>query len=339
MLETEEDYQRFGIEAPDTRAEMRAQPVIAMLTDRAGPARAESLPGWAGLQKGIRAAWPDVILPERLVQALEKVDAARFEIPSTSADSSPVDLSRDGVAGRLESSPDDADALLAAAFVAWHEGRTDLAYRSLSAAGPGPGFSRMHAWVLARLADLLGRPDLALVWYEVALGRAGGDADRIDIVAQDYRRFLRHVLAGRKPIAVKEFARARAKGLDALHLLGEADRVVLLTSAGTALDVELAVRGEQGTLHYRGHPPADTSLFFVTAGSSHGGARMLVGMGGELEVGDLRVVGPRAQPGASRHPVQVLVTIIDDWGRETERTTLHRVVVEDREDVIPIDPR
>jgi len=34
--------------------------------------------------------------------------------------------------------------------------------------------------------------------------------------------------------------------------------------------------GEQGTLYYRGHAPSGMQAYFVTAGSSRGGGRMLV---------------------------------------------------------------
>ena len=69
--------------------------------------------------------------------------------------------------------------LLAAAMVAWDGGRPDRAYLGLCAAWPLHAYARTNAWMLARLADALGRrPVLAasavlFVAFDVLLLTAG----------------------------------------------------------------------------------------------------------------------------------------------------------------------
>ena len=234
-------------------------------------------------------------------------------------------LSR-AVGSRLEAEPDSVDALLAAAFDAWDAGQRRRAYVGLCAGAVRHPRSRLLQWELARMAADLGLAAQALVWFEVALSWRGG-GDLIDVIAHDHARFLRHLPSSVPSPALHDFALARARSLEPLDLLAEADLVILAIGSVATPDVELCIRGGDGRPRYRAYDTGADGAFFVGTSRDARGPKMFVAPESAPGEHAVEIVLPPGQGGPGDLPVSVQIVVVRDWGRPSERAQLSTVLL------------
>ena len=109
---------------------------------------------------------------------------------------------------------------------------------------------------MARCLVDMKRIDLAIIWYEVALGGKWDDrfGNVRDIVMVDYIGLLRKVTSGKLKSAMSDFAEARRKTLEPKLPLQTADVLVTIMWNTDGTDVDLHVRDSAGELCYYSHP-------------------------------------------------------------------------------------
>lgn len=330
MLESEEDYATLGLGTIDHAARVAAEPVSPVLA-KADKRRRRSAGGWTPRLPGLlgdvaMGSRPGFALPPQLLEAITHVPAARRTVLGEPGEEVGTRSTSRVTGHRLEVDPKSLDALLAAVFDAWDTGRRRLAYVALCGGAARHSRSRLLQWQLARLAMDLGLDDQALVWFELALAWPGGD-DLVDIVANDYARFLRHVLAGRREIALQEFAALRARSLESLRLVEEADEVVLLVASAASPDVELCILTPNGDRRYRTYDTGSDDAFYVGT-SLHGlGPKMFVDPDAAPSALQIEAVPRQGLSKPTGSHVFVRVVLVRDWGRADERTVVRRLRV------------
>ncbi|REJ67944.1 MAG: hypothetical protein DWQ31_09830 [Planctomycetota bacterium] len=155
----------------------------------------------------------------------------------------------------VENSPGDLPLIRDVAYSAMEWKQHDQAYHLLHrVALARPYEPQMYLAMAQSLADA-GRNDLALLYYEVASSGNwdGRFRDFNHIVQVDYVHFLREVAAGKRQVAMAEFARARLDRLSDRVQLDEADVVVAVMWNTDGTDVDLHVTEPSGEVCYYGH--------------------------------------------------------------------------------------
>jgi tetratricopeptide (TPR) repeat protein len=369
MLESERDYQRFGLVPADDAAAVRKEPAAAALAaaaasaqDGAGSARAAFMVMVARLEaaRGAKISAPlremlaslpneafavetERLMPRRLTRARQSAGYLKG-LAASEADSGAV---WNEAARRLETlGPADALRALSSLVESRPGDRGLVQDVGMSALGwnlPGHGYhlfasltsARPHEAQAYRAMALclheLGRADLALACYELALAGQGdprlGNHQRI--VALDYLRLLRAVEDGRLRPNGAWFARQRLAELSREHDLGELDLLVSMDWNTDATDVDLRVTEPSGETCSSSRPG--------TRGGGAMSANVTDGFGPEMytvkraPAGNYRISARYMTGDRNRGhtATRVYATIVTGWGTDWERVH-HRAVLLDR---------
>ena len=156
----------------------------------------------------------------------------------------------------MELNPGDAVVARDVAYTAMEWGLGDHAYPLLRRVSRTRPYEPQTYHAMARCLEDMGRPELAVLWYEVALGgrwpERFGAFDRI--VGLDYQHFLRRVATGELESALTRWGGARLEQLAADHQPAVADVLVSIQWNTDRTDVDLHVLEPTGELCYYSHP-------------------------------------------------------------------------------------
>jgi tetratricopeptide (TPR) repeat protein len=296
MLETEADYERFGIKPEDDVFVVRSTQASQLVADALSQAdavrrdpkaqfvhwlqRMEQMPG---LQLQITPALRLAIerLPEEAFRVVPRPLECKLrlwsDLPAAYQDQelSARPLAYEAVtreAQRRLAAGGPGDALKAlsslveldpgngvlardVAYSALEWGRPDQAVELLRRVAEMRPYEPQTYHALADCLAQMGRTDLALLYYEVAMlgqwdARFG---DYHQIVAADYLRLLRRIERGELACRLADFAQARRDSLDARYGLGEPDLLVVMSWNTDGTDVDLHVIEPTGEECYYGH--------------------------------------------------------------------------------------
>ena len=366
MLESEEDYGRYGIEPEQDAGVVRATEVAGLVREalasiglRLGDPKSSFL---AFLERLEDLPGVELRVPEELRSALSDLSPEVFAIapPDRSGHAPPSPPASPSYRAALSSTAPDYGAVHAEAARRLEGAGPEDALRALSSlveGSPGdPAMARDVAftaleWGLAahayslfrRVADVrpyephaypatarclaeLGRVDLALLWYEVALaGRwSGRYGDFRRVTALEYAHFLR-MHSGALAGELAELAARRLEELSAELALDEADLLFAITWNTDRTDVDLHVV-----------EPTGEECFFRNRQTKLGGRLtrdVTQGYGPELysleraAAGDYRVFVRLYSSDRNRTSAttKVYATVYERWGTSGERVTRRTV--------------
>jgi len=262
MLETEADYARFQIEPDEDAVVVRMRPAgqalaraFRALDDAIGDPKARFLAWLARLERGLGPGLT-VDLPAAVRLGLEGLPPEAFELPRP-AGLAGHEKARDlrALSSRVEEAPGDLVVARDVAYRALAFGLAPHAHGLFRRAALARPFEPQVYVDLARALAALGRGDLALAAYEVALAGRFDDrfGDRRRIVGAEYVRFLRLVAAGRVHAAGTDLAAARLETLAKEVAVDDADLVVVIEWSTDATDVDLHVIEPSGEDCHYGH--------------------------------------------------------------------------------------
>ncbi len=363
MLETEQDYQRYGI-APARDAEFvnerRASELVARgLAARPADARGaflaelDRLRSAPGLELHIDPRL-EVLLPALPVELFEAPASTRALPPHLRGDVSEALAAQLGggapelrlvnleagqhlqthgavdavrvLSSLIEARPGDPRVALGVAYgaLAWEE--PALAASALDPlAGVIAGRAHLaHAYALGLAAA--GRDAAALVYFEAAqqrLAREPATAAARELLALDYRRFLNALAAGDGPLRV--FAERRAAEIG--HAARDADLVVTLqwTTPGTDLDLMLTAP-DGATCDYRSCDiPGARVTVDATEGFGPEGFTLPDAAPGDYGVAVRYFSGARHRDDEA---AQALVSVYRDLGAPGERVARYALTAE-----------
>ncbi|MDG2142201.1 MAG: hypothetical protein P8N31_01470 [Planctomycetota bacterium] len=191
---------------------------------------------------------------------------------------------------------------------------------------------------LARCAEEVGKADLALAWYTIALegqwASRFGDFDRI--VGFDALHFLRRLERGELQANMSDWAIAQAPKIVELSGYGEADLAVAIQWNTDVTDIDLHIIEPNGEHCYYGHRD--------TASGGHLSQDVTRGYGPELFVlpmadsGDFTIFAQyfSGDPNKTAVRTKVLATVYQHWGREDETVTRREILLEQATEQHPI---
>jgi hypothetical protein len=371
MLESEADYQRFHIRPEDDTSAVAMSPastaVEGALSRIAGVLGNPKAAFLTWLRDLPRRSGRDFTLPPSLSGALERmpeesfrVEAAPLAVKMTRRDQIPEPIQKalsghrmdyDEISGeaarRLRAAgPGDAlkalsslveespgDAVLARdvgmSALAWGlPGQAFHLFRRVGDARPfEPPTYRAEAQSLLRL----GKVDLALAYFEVALGGHwdGRFGDFRQIVAVEYREALRRVSLGDLKTSVPDFAKERFAAVSGMVPVQSADLVVMITWNTDGTDVDLHVVEPSGEECFYSHRDTRSGGRLTQDVTQGYGPEMYVlpsAPAGAYQIRAHYFASDRNRASA-RTKVQAL--IFEDFGTPRQRVTEKTVILED----------
>jgi hypothetical protein len=364
MLDSEEDYLRFGIKPEETALAVRMQPVNETLRNRqAGTTRkAELVARLTRLERArgldFKLSAPLRILLDRLPDAAFDVRPEKLECRERGWRSVPGSvqeqlashtLAYDVIAAeaerrRKESLPD--DALRAwSSLVEEHPGDVavsrDVAFGALEAGFPGHAYHLFRRVAERRphepqtylaLAESLAALDspLAVLYHEVVLGAdwSGRVGALREIGRASYLRLLRRLAADGKDSPLRTYVATRLEGLAAEFQA--ADLVVLMEWSTDGTDIDLHVTDPTGEECYYSHDQTKMGGRITDDVTTGFGPEMFLlpkAAPGEYLV-RAHYYGERSNRLSMR--TKVFVTLVRHWGTAREEVT-RKVVTLGRE--------
>ncbi len=368
MLETEADYQRFGIKPEEDALVVQLTP--AMEAIRAAEQRHEEL------QRSAKAAFEayldrltkmpgmDLEVPPVLRIAINRLPEESFrlvrrpldckqrmwrDLPAAHQDevlsSRPLDYSQitkeadrrfraasaddalKALSSLVELDPGNVALARDIAYSAMEWGLADQAYVLLQRVAAARPYEPHTYQAMAQCLAAAGKADLAMVYYELAVGGRWGNRFREfnSIASFDYLRLLKQIDRGESPAQLRPLAQQRQQALQTQHGLDQADLVVMIAWNTDGTDVDLHVTEPTGEVCYYSHP--QTRI----------GGRLTQdvteGLGPEM------YVLPKARPGEyvvfahyfaddtnrASTRTRVFATVYRNWG--TEREVVERATV------------
>lgn len=295
MLETEADYQRFGIVPEDfaktiksAQASRVVEDSLALAASAIGNPKAafmrwfDSLPTTTSVSFAVPPAFRQAL--DRMPETSFRVDAVPLEIKQRAKSSLPkniVDLLAthkleydliSAEADRRRASAGPADALKAlSSLVEENPGDAVLA-RDVGISAMSFGLSADAFHLFRRVANSrpyepqtyramgqaltrLGQADLAIAYFEVALGGRWDSrfGDFRKIVAVEYFDLLQRIASGKMKSSVPEFVKQRLPEVAREVQIDTADIVVMITWNTDGTDVDLHVTEPSGETCYYGN--------------------------------------------------------------------------------------
>lgn len=295
MLESEEDYRQFDIKPEDDSQVIRetaAAETIVQKLDEVAETLADPKARFVQWMSRLPQVVPQgFTTSDELTAAIDKLPADAFEVGSASlqvkdrtwesiAESlrEPLatrEIDYDAIMSEAErrraaDGPQDAlkcasslvelrpgDWVLArdVAFSAMDWGLNRDAYYLLRRVSEARPYEPQTYLAMADALQSLGKHDLALVYYEVALGSTWdprfGDFPRI--AATEYLRLLRSMESGQTPTALQDYVATRLPQIEERVQLSESDIVVIVMWNTNDTDVDLHVIEPNGEECYYSH--------------------------------------------------------------------------------------
>jgi uncharacterized protein YfaP (DUF2135 family) len=183
---------------------------------------------------------------------------------------------------------------------------------------------------MAQALARMGKLDLALAYYEIPLmgqwdPRFG---DLRKIAELDYLRFLRGLVGGNTPSAVRDYARVRLEALSAQIGLGRADLVVMITWNTDNTDVDLHVTEPSGEECFYSHRTTRSGGQLTQDVTQGYGPEMYVlprAPTGHYAIRAHYFASDRNRASAR---TKVHATVFENWGTKTEKVTEKVVTLE-----------
>jgi hypothetical protein len=369
MLETEQDYARFNIKPEEDSFVVKDRPAgpivakaVAEATAAIGDPKANFL-AWFRRVREVSEVHFD--LPSSLDVALEGLPAETFAVAAPPLKCKlrfrkdlPEELRQPwrsglpgyetlaaeaqrrltacgaddalrGLSSLVEDRPGDAALARDLAFsaIAWQ--RPGEAYHLLRRAGAARTFEPITFHAMAHCLELMGRADLAIVYYELACGGQwdGRFGDIHNIAQLDYLRFLRRLTGGGTKARLADYAKARLAALAARQLRDTADLAALIFWNTDGTDVDLHVIEPSGEECFYSHTQ--------TASGGHISRDVTTGYGPELyllpsaSAGSYRLSAHYFAADANRASTRtkVLALIYEGWGTRDEKVTVKAVAL------------
>ena len=279
MLETEQDYERFGIKPEEDLFVIKSKMANALVTktlrksasDLADPKsqllawlnRLESMPGMSfkmptalslaidDIQVDAISKPLDCVLTEKdnvsddYLEALnsEKLNYRKIAAEANRRGGSSIDEAIKVFSSLVERNPGDIVIARDVAYTAMELDRPAQAYHLLRRVAKARPFQGSIYPALGQCLTQLGKADMAVVYYEVALGgtfqRQGSNFK--DIVSAEYMHLLRKIISGELDSSVKDFAKARMATFKKKLKFTEADVVITMMWNTDQTDVDLHI--------------------------------------------------------------------------------------------------
>jgi hypothetical protein len=366
MLETEQDYARFNIKPEEDSIvvkERPADPIVAKAVAETTAAMTDPKANFLAWYRRVReSSEVHFDLPAALAIILEGLPAEAFAVsaPPLHCDlpenlrqpwqsglpdyetlaaeaqrrlaAYGADDALRGLSSLVEERPGDAALARDLAFSAIEWQRPGEAYHLLRRAGASRTFEPITFHAMAHCLELMGRADLAIVYYELACG-GQWDArfgDMHNIAQLDYLRFLRRVVDGRLESSLTGYAKARMATLAAMQLRDTADVAALIFWNTDGTDVDLHVTEPGGEECFYRHTQ--------TASGGHISRDVTTGYGPELYLlpaapaGIYHVTAHYFATDANRASTRtkVLALIYEGWGTKDERVVFKALALTGR---------
>ena len=192
-----------------------------------------------------------------------------------------------------------------------------------------------NTWLaMAHCLEAMGRHDLALVYFEVALAASWSSrfGDFPLIARYDYARFLRHA----RLAYLDELAKDRAKTVARTLKVREADLVVTIAWTTDRTDVDLHVKDPRGEDCFYGNQETRLGGRITRDVTGGFGPELFLIEEGAKGAYDIRVKYFASDAARMSTRTRVLVTIYEDWGRPTERMTRRMVTLASGREMHPL---
>ena len=374
MLDSEADYARFQIKPEDDLFVVRSTPAADLvikkldeLAEQLVDAKAAFV-GWLGKMEavpGLQFKTPTVmkLVIDRLPREAFEVDVPRLscELHDRSGASKEFQqkledqqLDYDAVtteatrrfqqqggadalrtlSSLVEQNPGDPVLTRDVAFSAIEWGLPGQAYPLLQRAVAMRPFEPPTYQALAQCLAELGRADLAVIYYEVALNAEWNARykDVHSIVAVEYAQLLRRIVNKQLPSHAPEYAQARLASMAGQLSVEQADLVITMMWNTDRTDVDLHIVEPSGEECYYEHPR--------TAQGGQITKDVTEGFGPEMytlanaKPGNYRIVADYFAGDNNRTQVRskVYITIYEDFGRPNERITRKTVTLNNQKD-------
>ncbi len=279
MLESEADYQRFDIKPQEdlfviktkTANELVVSTLRKSASELSDPkaqlmawlSRLETLPGMnfkmptalklamddiqiTAISQPLDCRWmPREELSQDYLAAIEEeqLDYDIIEAEANRRGRTSVDDAIKVFSSLVERNPGDFVIARDVAFTALEMGRPAQAYHLLRGVAKARPFESSIYPALGQCLTQLGQPDMAIVYYEVALGgsfdRMGEDFQKI--VSAEYMSLLHQIVDGKLESSVREFAKARLETLKKQLQFESADLLITMMWNTNETDVDLHV--------------------------------------------------------------------------------------------------
>jgi len=356
MLETEEDYKQYDIKPEEDAFVVSLRPAGPIVAKHAKELKQspvtqkQSFLGWlARLQQapGLQFRVPTALrmaleaMPEEAFDVTpaplackqrtwkgvpgnlqEQLAARKLEYDAVSAEAArrlkafgPHDALK-ALSSLVESKPGDGVVARDVAFSAMGWGLGGQAVHLFRRVAFTRPFEPQTYQALARCLEQMGRADLAMAYYEVALtgkwNERFGEFRRI--LGIDYLRFLRRVVDGELTSSVPAYAKLRLKTVAGEFALEKADLLVTVAWNTDSTDVDLHVTEPGGEECYYKHPQTKQGAKLtkdVTGG--YGPEMYLLGKAAPGEY-RIRVKYFASDQNRTRTRTKVYVTIYEGWG-------------------------
>ena len=374
MLESEADYQRFGIKPQEDlfvvkakaasklvdetlakHAEALANPKVR-LRDWLG--RLESMPGMEfEMPTALELAFDDIEIEavseplnceltqkEPLSKSyLKSIQREQLDYETIAAEALKrkklsVDDSLKVFSSLIERNPGDITIARDVAFTAMELKRPGAAFHLLRRVAEARPFQGNIYPAIGQCLMQLGKADMAIVYYEIAINgsfqRQGGDFKQI--VAAEYSFLLRQIVSGKLDSSVKDFAKARLETLSKHLPFGTADVVVTMMWNQDQTDVDLHVTEPSGEECCYSHKD--------TRSGGHITSDIRTGFGPEMYFladapeGKYQVKAKFYSNGQNRTSTRnkVYVTVFEGFGTDAESMTRQTIQLPTVGEVVPV---
>ncbi len=279
MLETAQDYDRFGIKPEEDlfviKSKVAKDLVLEVLEKSANELsdpkaqlvawldRLETMPGMSfKMPTALKLAMDslDVVaiskplhcrltekeqISEDYLKVLtsERLDYAKIANEATRRGATSIDEAIKVFSSLVERNPGDLVIARDVAFTAMEMDRPAQAYHLLQGIAKARPFQGSVYPALGQCLTQLGQADMAIVYYEVALGadfqRQGTEFK--DIVSAEYMYLLRKIVSGEMDSSAKDFAKARLETMQKTMKFTAADVVITMMWNTDQTDVDLHV--------------------------------------------------------------------------------------------------
>ena len=275
--------------------------------------------------RGAKALSPELL--EALRTHKPEYDLVTAAALSRKAQGTPGDVLK-GLSSLVEENPGDAVLARDVGFSAIELGLGEQAYHLFRRVAEARPYEPQTYRAIGQALAAMGKLELALVYYEIPLMGTWDPrfGELQAIVELEYLRLLRRIVRSQSPAV--DYAKARIGALERKVDIGQADLVVTITWNTDATDVDLHVV-----------EPSGEEVFFSHTTSQSGGRLtrdVTQGYGPEMYVlrdapkGTYQVDAVYFASDQNRASVRskVGVTLIEDWGKPTERVTEKVVTLE-----------
>ncbi len=375
MLESEEDYERFNIQPEEDAFVVKGNPASTLIgnaleeiAEALGDPKAsflawlkkmERIPGAEfeistafqmaldGMPREVFAVAPAPLscklrtwdgvpgsIQEQLASHELDYDQLTAEGERRRKDFGPADALK-ALSSLIENSPRDAVLARDVGFSAMEWNLGGQAYHLFRRVATARPYEPQTYRAMARLLEEMGKADLALAYYEIAL--TGKWPDRFGefrrILGLEYLRFLRRLSSGDLQVRGGNFARARLETVEKEFSFGKPDLVVTITWNTDGTDIDLHVIEPTGEECYYEHTETKIGGRItedVTGGYGPEMYTLRRAVAGEYRIRVKYYSEDRSRASAR---TKVYSTIYERWGTPEERVTRKVVILREGEEM------